>query len=165
TTDVPNTSVASTNFDKLRARFNTTGQLINGTDKGTFNLLNDFLAIKGVFNGQTDEQIGPGVGGTNFAAASYYCNANDPLQISDPEFMTYTFLSPVVSSISNVRLNNDYSINMTLTNQEKNISFYLQVSNSSTQKSLYKTNLTFNNETLFPGMGNKFATDVLKLRL
>ncbi|MEG2640763.1 MAG: hypothetical protein RSA18_04615, partial [Bacilli bacterium] len=73
--------------------------------------------------------------------------------------MLYYFLSLAKESIENVTLNSDFTINMALksADQAKNISFYLQIINGVTQKSLYKTKLTFNNETLFPNMTTKFA--------
>ncbi|MEG1354009.1 MAG: hypothetical protein RSC65_03570, partial [Malacoplasma sp.] len=140
--------------------------LLSNSQPTPENILNGFLSIKGtMFSNSTIIPTSP-----------FLCNVNPNSQYSvyAPAVNTsYLFYSIATSSISTFKLNDDFTIKITLKPSDKNFAFEIDdrsiIVNINSQRygSLplpYKKDIVFNNSTLFPDMSNYVKTSILGLR-
>ncbi|MEG2802255.1 MAG: hypothetical protein RR881_01535 [Malacoplasma sp.] len=113
-----------------------------------------FMNIKGVKEGAD-----------NMNATSTYVS-HDLSKINNTAFSTYNFYSPISTSISEITINNDFSINMTVTSSEVSNNFMFKIVNAVGGKTYdinYNGTIKFNNSTLFPGMSEYVRRTILKI--
>ncbi|MEG2922191.1 MAG: hypothetical protein RR803_00005 [Malacoplasma sp.] len=163
-------------------------EITSGSDKVTYDAFKAFLpTYKGatVSDGGTnyDVQYTP-TNGDNFLAikaigkqaGSNTVNYDDSTNSTDVycshglfanNIGRYTFYSPILSSVTNVTMNSDFSIAVALSTDSniKNMAFRLIASTTDTTLRYipYKTTIQFSDTTLFPGMSEFVKKSILNL--
>ncbi|MEG0991926.1 MAG: hypothetical protein RSE26_01765 [Malacoplasma sp.] len=152
----------------------------NGNDLASFNFFKAFLttyntsiisSTNPIFtptNGEPFMNIkGVKEGSNNMNTTSTYVT-HDLSAITNSAFSSYSFYSPTSASISDITMSNDFSISMTLTTSDVSNNFIFKIISIATNKKEwdinYKSTITFNNSTLFPGMSEYVKTNILSLK-
>ncbi|MEG2464188.1 MAG: hypothetical protein RSA87_03315, partial [Malacoplasma sp.] len=142
---------------------------------------NGFLSIKGQIQSNQTVIAGKELF-SNINANSSYCGYVIPKNTTDNSHTTkdvvYTFYSLVANTITNITLNIDFSMTITLpimNNTSKNYNFAFELDDIRTSVNInserygslpieYKPRVTLDNSTLFPDMSNYVKTSILGLR-